>query len=219
MKEMLVNVSAGHERRLAIVNNGVLEELYIERESEDSHVGNIYKGRVTNIEPSIQAAFIDFGGARNGFLHISDVQAQFFPRDKRVEEPVGRKASRKDRPPIQECLRRGQELVVQVIKSGIGTKGPTLTTYLSIPGRFLVMMPGMTRFGVSRKIEDEDHRGELRGLIEQLEPPDGLGFIVRTAGLGRSKRDLQQDLKYLTRLWRSIDGRIRKHRAPAELFQ
>jgi len=218
-KEMLINTIAGQESRIAIVNNGVLEELYFERASAVSRVGNIYKGRVTNIEPSIQAAFVDFGLAKNGFLHISDVHQQYFPKDKRSSEPIGRKRSHRDRPPIQDCLHRGQELVVQLTKEGIGSKGPTLTTYLSIPGRFLVMMPGMSRLGVSRKIEDEEARAKARKFLSEMNLPDEMGFIVRTAGIGRSKRDLQRDLNYLLRLWKSVNKRIKVAKAPVEIYQ
>jgi ribonuclease E len=152
-KEMLINVSEGEECRIALVEDGRLEELYMERQSSTSHVGNIYKGKVTNVEASIQAAFIDFGLGRNGFLHISDLLPSYFGRrGEDVQEAVGRKMARHERPPIQRCLRRGDEIIVQIIKEGIGTKGPTLTTYLSIPGRILVMMPGMVSKGVSRKM-------------------------------------------------------------------
>jgi ribonuclease E len=218
-KEMLINFTEGEECRIAIVENGRLEELYMERASTGSRVGNIYKGRVTNVEPSIQAAFVDFGLDKNGFLHISDVQPSYFRNGHGESEDVGRKTGRRDRPPIQECLRRGQEVLVQITKEGIGTKGPTLTTYLSIPGRYLVLMPGMSRMGVSRKIEDEDIRRKLRGLLEQLEPPDGMGFIIRTAGVDRTKTDLQRDLNYLVRLWRSVERNVRSVKAPAELYQ
>ncbi len=218
-KEMLINVAEAEECRMAILEDGVLQELYMERAGDEAQVGNIYKARVMNVEPSIQAAFIEYGASRNGFLHISDLQAQYFPKNKRVPEPVGKKTPRKDRPPIQDCLRRGQEIVVQVIKAGIGTKGPTLTTYLSIPGRFLVMMPGMSRLGVSRKIEDEDERQKLRKSLDEINPPEDIGFIVRTAGMGHPKKDLQQDLTYLQRLWRTVERRITKAKAPAELYQ
>jgi len=208
-KEMLINTIAGQESRIAIVDNGNLEELYFERASAASRVGSIYKGRVTNIEPSIQAAFVDFGLTKNGFLHISDVHQQFFPKGKKSSERVGRKRSFRDRPPIQDCLRRGQELVVQMTKEGIGSKGPTLTTYLSIPGRFLVMMPGMSRLGVSRKIENEEARAKARKFLSEMNLPDDMGFIVRTAGIDRAKRDLQRDLNYLLRLWKSVSKRIK----------
>lgn len=218
-RQMMINVSAGTECRIAILHDQRLEEFFIERESTQSHVGNIYKGRVTNVEPSIQAAFIDFGLEKNGFLHISDVQPQYFPNHSGEPEDVGRKIPRHHRPPIQKCFRRGQEVIVQITKEGVGTKGPTLTSYLSIPGRFLVMMPGMSRHGVSRKIEDEAHRREMKDLLAELELPSGMGFILRTAGLGRNKRELQRDLNYLVRLWKTVVERIKKHPAPAELYR
>ncbi len=218
-KEMMINMVEGYECRIAIVNDGTLEELYIERASNLSIAGNIYKGRVTNVEKSIQAAFVDFGGAKNGFLHISDVQPKLFLKGKKSSEPVGRKQSREKRPPIQECLRKGMELIVQVTKEGIGTKGPTLTTYVSIPGRLLVMMPGMEKVGVSRKIEDEKERAKAKSALAEINRPDNVGFIVRTAAVGKPKRDLQRDLHYLNRLWKVIDKRINNTKAPAEIYR
>ena len=147
---MLINFVPGEECRIAIVRDGRLEEFYQERSSAESHVGNIYKAKVLNVEASIQAAFVDFGLSRNGFLHISDLHPMYFPgKDRETFEKVGSKTPHRDRPPIQKCLQRGQELLVQVIKEGIGTKGPTLTSYLSIPGRFIVMMPYMKRLGIA----------------------------------------------------------------------
>jgi ribonuclease E len=451
-RDMLINVVEGEEIRIAVVRHGKLEELYMERASTESHIGNIYKGRVTNVEPSIQAAFIDFGIGKNGFLHISDLHPQYFPKkhqprmpqqhgrrnmpprppvrtapaaapagfqppappalasalrgapnaeaqvlphvenggeaaapemtappvappsapmaheaasealgvtmeppvtgeaapaqgvlqenggpenrggeslpagsapdtgsvdvspsvdldvdaeddetdeeanerdvaeasesasdamaaearnpapepgaadmisaDEEEEEEaesaadfgsaynsdfeegeyddeydtsmpgadvddghmkpmekVGRKTPRRDRPPIQQCLRRGQEVIVQVTKEGIGTKGPTLTSYVSCPGRYLVMMPGMAQLGVSRKIEDLDQRRELKRTLQELNPPRNLGFIIRTAGTEVSKKELQGDLNYLVRMWKVIASRIRSHKAPVELYQ
>ncbi len=271
-RDMLINATDKDEVRIAIVSQGVLEELYMERTSTELHVGNIYKGRVVNVEPAIQAAFIDFGIGKNGFLHISDLHPQYFtgrqkrsigPQRKRgagqpeagpddgeapegvygdieageatailedadleVEsdhmlpmEKVGRKTPRRSRPPIQQCLRRGQEIIVQVTKEGIGTKGPTLTSYISVPGRYLVMMPGMSQLGVSRKIEDEDQRRELKKILLDLNPPRNLGFIIRTAGVGRTRRELQQDLHYLVKVWRRIHERLEQYPAPVELYQ
>ncbi len=218
-KQMLINVSGGDECRVAVLADNRLEELFIERASAQSHVGNIYKGRVTNVEPSIQAVFVDFGLKKNGFLHISDVQPQYFPNHDGRPEEVGRKIPRHERPPIQKCFRRGQELIVQVTKEGVGTKGPTLTTYLSIPGRFLVMMPGMHRHGVSRKIEDDAARRRMRDVMNELDLPAGMGFILRTAGMERTKRELQRDLHYLMRLWRTVVDRIRRLPTPAELYK
>jgi ribonuclease E len=416
-KEMLINVLQPEECRIAIVENGVLEELYVERTSHESYVGNIYKGRIVNIEPSIQAAFVDFGVGRNGFLHVSDVEPQYYrhkldggdgererhrdhlpdilelpdvnlmseyefeddddddddeseeeqssstdesaageneteserpetdepaapelgenvpepdiapspesagedivgldsPRrvasaERRTAEEYsklsaealevsdqpaeiapaaaeaveaatltgeleanghdeeaplldedtsaaapeeeagdhmdvleartegeeadrprqrrrrGRRPMRpagmgRPKPPIQEVFRRGQEVLVQVIKEGIGTKGPTLSTYISIPGRYLVLMPGLNRIGVSRKITDEDQRRRLREILGDLEPPKGLGFIIRTAGLDKTKKELRRDLAYLTRLWKVVVRRIKKLKAPASIYQ
>ena len=268
--EMLINVSQPEECRIAIVEDGLLEELYIERTNADNYVGNIYKGKVVNIEPSIQAAFVDFGVGRNGFLHISDVESQYFRQggydpDKPIEFPgrsprrdepyrgeeapqaegevVGLKEEDEDfdedgprrpqqqrrsprfgtrpriKPPIQDILRRGDELLVQVIKEGIGTKGPTLSTYISIPGRYLVLMPALGRVGVSRKIEDEDARHKLRDIMHELNPPRGLGFIVRTAGVDRTKKEISRDLAYLLRLWKVITRRIKKSAAPVTIYE
>ncbi|MEL7089036.1 MAG: Rne/Rng family ribonuclease, partial [Planctomycetota bacterium] len=217
--EMLINYVPGEECRIAIVEDGRLEEFYQERASTESHVSNIYKGRVTNVEPAIQAAFVDFGLERNGFLHISDLHPKYFPgKDREAFEKVGHKTARHERPPIQKCLKRGQEVLVQVLKEGIGTKGPTLTSYLSIPGRFLVMMPDMQRLGVSRKVEDDDARKETKDILKALDPPKEFGFIVRTAGIGQTKTDLKRDLSYLQRLWKNIDKKRKQRGKTGELY-
>ncbi|HET6251916.1 MAG TPA: Rne/Rng family ribonuclease [Tepidisphaeraceae bacterium] len=218
-KDMLINVSEGEECRIALVEDGALEELYMERTSSTSHVGNVYKGKVMNVEPSIQAAFVDFGLGRNGFLHISDLLPSYFGRKgDDVQEFVGKKMARRDRPPIQRCLRRGDEIVVQVIKEGIGTKGPTLSAYLSISGKMLVMMPGVNGRGVSRKIEDEDERRRLKQILDQLDPPDDCGFIIRTESVGKSKAEIERDLKYLARLWEQIKKKRDGQPSPVELY-
>ncbi|MEX0718690.1 MAG: Rne/Rng family ribonuclease [Planctomycetaceae bacterium] len=256
-KEMLVNVLQPEESRIAIVEDGVLEELYVERNSLDNFVGNIYKGKVVNIEPSIQAAFVDFGVGRNGFLHVSDVEYQYYkhlapenggdeggddedddgdgdfgedlenggggnggngPRAPRPRRRVNERSVR-NKPPIQEILQRGSEVLVQVIKEGLGTKGPTLSTYISIPGRYLVLMPALHRVGVSRKIADDTTRRQLRSMMRELSPPEGLGFIVRTAGVDRTKDDLQRDLDYLARLWRTIVRRLKKSEGPFGIYE
>ncbi len=246
-KEMLINVSQPEEIRIAIVEDNILEELYIERASQDNYVGNIYKGKIVNLEPSIQAAFVDFGVGRNGFLHISDVESQYFRQggydpaaaddsndrgfdmgdDDNNGDDTRRRQNRRqrnggrprDKPPIQDIFKRGDEVVVQVIKEGIGTKGPTLSTYISIPGRYLVLMPALGRVGVSRKIEDDDARRKLRSTMMELSPPKGLGFIVRTAGQERTKKELSRDMAYLLRLWKVIVRRIRKQKGPAEIYE
>jgi len=218
-KEMLINTIEGQECRISVVDNGRLEELYIERSSAVSHVGNIYKGKVTNVESAIQAAFIDYGEPKNGFLHISDIHPDYFPKSRQSAEPVDRRRAHYDRPPIQDCLRRGQEVVVQMTKEGIGTKGPTMTTYLSIPGRLLVMMPGMSRLGVSKKIEDEELRAHARKILSEVKVPEGMGFIVRTAGAGKGKTDIQRDMNYLLRLWKAVQEQTKRVKAPAEIYQ
>ncbi len=219
-REMLINVEQGDECRIAVVENHGLEELYIERTSLDSYVGNIYKAKVANVEPGIQAAFIDFGKSKNGFLHISDLHPRYFVRKgAKHTEHIGRRKALKDRPPIQQCLKKGQEIIVQVTKEGLKTKGPTLTTYLSLPGKYLVMMPWMHKFGVSQKIEDEEERERLRLIMEDSKLPEDTGFIVRTASAGCSKRELQNDLKYLIRLWKSIQKRLDSASAPAEIYK
>ncbi len=259
-QEMLINVSQSEECRIAIIEDGLLEELYIERSSQNNYVGNIYKGKVVNLEPSIQAAFVDFGVGRNGFLHISDIEPQYYRQggldptapiddpdlrrfdmadddeDVGGDEPLegegggGAPARHKRRgprpgarprvkPPIQDILRRGDEVLVQVIKEGIGTKGPTLSTYISIPGRYVVLMPALGRVGVSRKIEDDQARRTLRDIMLELNPPKGLGFIVRTAGVDRTKKEISRDLAYLLRLWKVIVRRLKKEQGPCCIYE
>jgi ribonuclease E len=219
-RDMLINMAESEECRVAVVDSGALEELYIERASFGSRVGNIYKGKIVNIESGIQAAFIDFGAGKNGFLHISDLHPRYFSGpSSSLTETIGRRRALKERMPIQNCLRKGDELVVQVTKEGMNTKGPTLSTYLALPGKYLVMMPWMRKHGVSHKIEDEDERRRLRQFLDESKPPKNLGFIIRTAGQGCSKKDIQNDLRYLKRLWIAIEKRIQKEKAPAEIYQ
>ncbi|MDO5553734.1 MAG: Rne/Rng family ribonuclease [Planctomycetia bacterium] len=233
-QEMLINFRQPEECRIAVVEDGTLEELYIERSTSDNYVGNIYKGVIVNIEPSIQAAFVNFGVGRNGFLHISDVEPHYFRQAPNFDMKASERDMRRQRerghdddfafgrprikPPIQDIFQRGDEVVVQVIKEGIGTKGPTLSTYISIPGRYLVLMPSLGRVGVSRKIEDESLRRKLRTMMEELNPPKGLGFIVRTAGSDKSRKELARDLAYLMRLWKVIVKRIKGLPAPVDIY-
>lgn len=207
-KQMLINYVPGQECRVALVVDGALEEFHTERANSVNFVGNIYLGTVTNVEPGIQAAFIDFGQSTNGFLHVSDLHPMYFPgEDEETTEQIGKKTPRKERPPIQRCLRRGQKVIVQVLKESINTKGPTLTTYLSIPGRYLVMLPQMDKVGVSRKVEDDDERRDMRKVLDSLELPEGFGFIMRTAGAGKGKTEIKRDLAYLARLHKDIERR------------
>jgi len=214
---MIVNDTPGEECRIAILDRGRLDALFSERVATATNVGNIYKGKVTNVEPAIQAAFVDFGEGQNGFLHVSDLHPRYFPGGDKTEK-VGKKIPRRARPMMQDALRRGSEILVQVLKEGIGTKGPTLTSYLSIPGRLLVMMPGMDKVGVSRKVEDESQRKEMRKILDSLALPEGFGFIVRTAGFTATKTDLSRDVAYLTRLWKVMERRMNSVGAPCELY-
>ncbi|MBQ1454999.1 MAG: Rne/Rng family ribonuclease [Thermoguttaceae bacterium] len=227
-QEMLVNFRQPEECRIAMVEEGQLEELYVERSTNENFAGNIYKGVIVNIEPSIQAAFVDFGGGRNGFLHISDVEPSYFKQDPKFVEEHSDRHSHHDedgygrpriKPLIQDVFQRGDEVVVQVTKEGIGTKGPTLSTYISIPGRYLVLMPSLGRVGVSRKIEDDSVRRKLRDIMNELNPPKGLGFIVRTAGADRTRKELARDLSYLMRLWKVIVRRIMTLPAPIDIYE
>ena len=209
---MLINVVEPEESRIAILEDGVLEELYIERFSREQIAGNIYKGRIVNIEPSIEAAFVNIGISRNGFLHVSDVKnhRNEGPSDKPDNtkpdntKPDNAKPDnikkKEHRSRIKTLINPDQEVLVQIIKEGIGDKGPSLTTNLSIPGRFLVLMPGSTLKGVSRKIFDETERTRLKQIVEELKPPANLGLIVRTAGEKQTKRELSRDFNYLRRL-------------------
>lgn len=215
--QLVVNDEPGDECRIAILADGRLDSYFSEREATATNVGSIYKGRVMNIEGAIQAAFIDFGSGQNGFLHISDLHPKYFPGEERTEQ-VGKKIARSERPLIQQALRKGQEILVQVIKEGLGSKGPTLTSYLSLPGRLLVMMPDMDRVGVSRRVEDEDQRREMRRILDSLELPEGFGFILRTAGFDSTKTELQRDAAYLQRLWDAMEKRSSKTGAPCELY-
>ncbi|QYU69877.1 Rne/Rng family ribonuclease [Leptolyngbya sp. 15MV] len=218
--QMLISYIPGEECRVAVVENGLLEEFHAESARNMSRVGNIYVGTVTNVEPAIQAAFVDFGVEHHGFLHVTDVHPRYFPGEDEEDttESIGRKTPRRERPPIQKCFKRGDQIEVQVLKEGVGTKGPTLTSYLSIPGRFLVMMPQMDKVGVSRKVEDEDQRREMREILDQLDLPEGFGFILRTAGLDRTKLELKRDLAYLQRLWKDMEARKKAGNKPRLLY-
>ena len=217
-KEIMVgHDDPGIETRIAILEDGCLEELYTERTKAATGVGNIYKGRVTNVESAIQAAFIEYGGAQRGFLHVTDLHPKYFP-GKETSERVGKKIAKHKRPSIQKCLKKGDEILVQVLKEGIGTKGPTLTSYLSIPGRLSVMMPYMNKVGVSRKIEDDDARKKMRKVLDSLNLPSGFGFILRTAALGKTKVEVKRDVAYLIRLWKLIEKRIKNLGSPCQLY-
>jgi ribonuclease E len=212
-KKMLINVADEEESRVAIVEDGILEEFTIETSSKEQIKGNIYNGVVVKVEPSLQAAFVDYGGRRHGFLPMGEIQPRWYSTEFRSED-------RERRPRIQDVIRRNQKVLVQVVKEELGTKGASLSTYVSLPGRYLVLMPGAdTAGGISRKIEDEEERKKLKEIITQLEPLPDMGIIVRTAGLNRNKAELQRDLIYLQRLWASIEDKSRESPAPALIYQ
>ncbi|MGM0564377.1 MAG: ribonuclease G [Pseudomonadota bacterium] len=201
-EEILINVSP-QETRVAVLENGVLQEVYLERSHEQSVVNNLYVGRVARIMPGMEAAFVDIGLERAAFLHVADIiQAQ-------VPASEGQEARRKK---ITEVLREGQSLLVQVVKEPLGTKGARLTTQITVASRFLVLMPRDKSIGISAKIENESERDRLRGLMDSLFPEDQLsaGYIVRTVADGASETDFLKDARFLGRLWQAIDQRVQE---------
>ncbi len=209
MRKMLINAADPEEFRVAIVEDGKLEEIAIETATREQVKGNIYKGVVANIEPSLQAAFVHYGPERHGFLPISEVHPEYFQQ----EVPEG------SRPRIQEVLKKGQELLVQVIKEEIASKGAYLTTYISLPGRFLVLLPGQDQVGISRKIEDENRRQELKEIIKEFSLGRGVGLIVRTASATAKKREILKDYQYLANIWEEIKKTAGRSPAPALIYK
>src|SRR5688500_10506688 len=192
---MLFNATQQEELRVAIVDGQKLVDLDIESASREQRKSNIYKGIITRIEPSLEAAFVDYGEERHGFLPFKEVARAYFKRGVDVA-----------RARIQDALEEGSELIVQVDKDERGNKGAALTTFISLAGRYLVLMPNNPRGGgVSRRVEGED-RTELREVIDQLPVPDGMSVIGRTAAIGRSTEELSWDLTYLLQLWRAVEG-------------
>jgi len=207
MKRMLFNATHQEELRVAIVDGQKLIDLDIETAGREQRKGNIYKGVITRIEPGLEACFVNYGEDRHGFLPFKEVARSFF------KEGVDVRTAR-----IQDALREGQELIVQVEKEERGNKGAALTTFISLAGRYLVLMPNNPRGGgVSRRVEGED-RQELRDTMEQLDLPQGMSIIARTAGIGRNVEELQWDLSYLLQLWTAIDGAARDNSAPILIY-
>ena len=195
MKRMLINATQAEERRLAIVDGQKLLDYEIEIEGREQRKGNIYKAVVTRVEPSLEACFVDYGEERHGFLPFKEISRQYFAEGVSVSQAR-----------INDVIREGQELLVQVEKEERGNKGAALTTFISLAGRYVVLMPNNPRGGgVSRRIEGDD-RAELKEAMDQLEYPKGMSIIARTAGIGRSAPELQWDLNYLLKLWSAIDG-------------
>lgn len=215
MREIIINADPD-ETRIAILEDGDLVELLLERAEKKRRVGDIHKGRVTAVLPGMQAAFVDIGGTKTAFLHVSDLaQAWEDPDD--LDSTDGEVIS-PDRGSqrclrIEDCLSKGQEILLQVTKEAIGTKGPRATTQISLPGRFLVLMPGVDHVGVSRRIADRDERIRLKKLMKELKPEEA-GIIVRTVGEGQGKRQFASDVKYLWDLWKRIHRRESRVEAP-----
>jgi ribonuclease E len=205
--KILINAVDPEEVRLAIVKDSRLEEFHIETAAREIMHSSIYKGVVTRIEPSLQAAFVDFGAERHGFLQKQEIHSDYF------QDPQTNGNA------IQHLVKHGQELVVQVTKDPIMKKGAMLTTYISLPGRYAVLMPGSDSRGISRKIEDETERQRLKEIVDKINLPEGFGIIVRTAGQGCTKTKLAKDVQYLLRLWNSITKRAVKATAPAALYK
>jgi len=223
--EIIVNASAG-ETRVAVLDRGVFEELHLERESGRSVGGMVVLGKVTRVLPGMQAAFVDIGLEKAAFLYVGDYFDDSKPADAngdddeapRARRGRGRNGQRQAPPRIDTLLKEGQEIVVQVAKEPIGTKGARITSHLSIAGRHLVLTPWARRVGVSRRIDSDRERRRLREIVTRIKPPD-LGFIVRTAGEGTREADLEADVKYLTSVWDDIQFRKEKATAPAVLFR
>ncbi len=211
-QKMLINTAHPEEWRIAITTDDQLVELEIESQVQQKLKGNIYRAKIVRVEPSLQAAFVDIGSQRNGFLQINDIHPAYY-RNQRGDTGGGRRER------IQDLLEAGQEIVVQVVKEEREMKGATLTTYLSLPGRYLVLMPGSDRGGVSRKIVDSDQRQRLKTLAQDLELPSGIGLIIRTAGLDRSEADLSRDLALQLKLWERIMADAQDASCPTILYK
>ena len=209
MKRMLVNATQREELRVAMVDGQKLYDLDVETPSREQRKSNIYKGRITRVEPSLEACFVDYGVQRHGFLPLKEVSSEYF-----VKQPESG-----DRVNIREVLREGQEIVVQVEKDERGTKGAALTTFISLAGRFIVLMPNNPGAGgVSRRIQGEE-RDSVRQSLEDLQVPDGMGCIVRTAGIGRGTEELKWDLDYLLRVWEAIKQVVVTRPSPFLIYQ
>ncbi|RMF93202.1 MAG: Rne/Rng family ribonuclease [Candidatus Schekmanbacteria bacterium] len=232
-KQFIVN-STNYETRLAVLEEGNVVEIYIERKKERGYVGNIYKGRVTKVLPGMQAAFLDIGTEKAGFLYVDDIcdDAEAYREFLETEESVFnnnveeselveietepqflKERKKRSNVQIEDLLKDGQELLVQVARDPIGTKGPRLTSYISLPGRYLVLMPTVKHIGVSRKIEDRYERMRLKTIVEDLNKSN-YGYIVRTVSEGKDEEEFISDMDFLTKLWKSISEKAEKRHSP-----
>src|SRR4249920_3493623 len=208
MKRMLVNATQQEELRVALVDGQKLFDLSIEIPSKEQKKANIYKGRISRIEPSLEACFVDYGSERHGFLPLKEISKDYFRKN-----PDGGRTN------MRELVSEGQDVIVQVEKEERGNKGAALTTFISLAGRFLVLMPNNPRAGgVSRRVEGED-RANLKDALDHLNLPEDMGLIVRTAGMGRDAEELQWDLDYLLQLWKAIEDAGATGTAPFLIYQ
>jgi len=206
-KKILINALDPDESRIATIKDNTLEQFHIETTAKKVTQGNIYKGIVTRVEPSLQAVFVDYGTEKNGFLQKHEIHKDYFQ-----DVESNNKA-------LFNLIKKGQELIVQVTKDPISTKGAMLTTYISLPGRLSVLMPGHTTRGVSRKIDDEDERKRLVTIVKTMKIAKGFGMIIRTAGKNFNRTMFNADLRYLMRVWKNIDKKAIKNKAPSLLYK
>lgn len=207
-RKMFISVLPGEQVEVALAEDGWLQEYYVEMLHQSKTKGNIYRGKIHNIDPALQAAFINYGAKKNGFLQVDEVHSEYYLKP--LKPAKGYKY-----PPLQRVLKSGQELLVQVVKEPTGSKGAFLTTFLSLPGRYLVLTPGREQLGISRKIEDEKERQRLRSIVDEFKLEDGLGLIVRTVSEGQSKTSLSRDMQFLKRLWKEIRKKGMSASAPS----
>ncbi len=225
-KEMIVT-SNGHQTMVAILEDDLVSEVFIERERQRGVVGNVYKGRVSKVLPGMQSAFVDIGLERDGFLYVSDVvdTIEEFDRlesgEDEEEGEDGEERARASEAKIEELLREGQEVIVQVAKEPLGTKGARITCHVTMAGRFLVFMPTVDHIGVSRKIESREERARLRGIVRSFRETNGFtgGVIIRTATEGRPEQDLVDDLTSFQKIWGEVRQRAEKVRPPAVIYR
>jgi ribonuclease G len=217
VKQKIIINADSYETRIAILEEEELAELFVERAEQRRHVGDIYKSRVNAVLPGMQAAFVDLGLAKTGFLHASDLAESLEELDDISDlDEAGDKHRRKRAPvpKIEDVLKKGQEVLVQITKESIGTKGPRVTAQISLPGRFCVLMPGVDHVGVSRRIEERSERQRIKAIISDSRP-EGVGLIARTAGEGKADADFAADIKHLHKLWLKIERKASSVRAPS----
>src|SRR6185369_9797427 len=214
-KEMIIS-SNGHETMVAILEDDLVAEIFVERERQRGVVGNVYKGRVSKVLPGMQSSFIDLGLERDGFLYVADVLSSVDDLDSGEGEQ-----EEKPQAKIEDLLREGQEILVQVVKEPLGTKGARLTSHVTMAGRFLVFMPTVDHVGISRKIESREERARLRGIVREFRETHGFtgGVIIRTAAAGRPKEDIVSDLESFHRIWTEIRQKSESQRAPAVVYR